>query len=85
MRTLLATILLLPALALAQATPQVKMKDAPKIAAPKSPAKKAESEQNLQTQALDEATRMESRKFEATSKASKKRHEQAPNAKRNER
>ena len=81
MRTLLAAILLLPALALAQAAPQVKMKKD----APKSTASKVEMKKDPRTQAMDAAAANESRKHEALSKTSRKRHEPAPNAKRNER
>ena len=40
---------------------------------------------NAQTQALDEATRMESRKHDTLSKSSKSRHGESKNAVRNER
>ena len=85
MRTLPAAILLVPALALAQAAPQARMKNDPKSIASKTAPRKVETRPDPRTQALDAAAENESRRMETVGKTSKKRHEQAPNAKRNER
>ncbi len=70
----------------AQASAQAKKQMKEKSAAAKNiKAPVTKKTGNKQFQALDEATQMESKKFDTLSKSSKSRHGEAKNAVRNER